>query len=59
MGTLGTQTIISLRNVLIPGAGPVLDLRGLIDMIYVGDHKAFLHTKYKALGLMISEKKIF
>ena len=41
---------ISLRNVLIPGAGTVLDPRGLIDMIYVGDHKALLHTKYISFG---------
>ena len=35
------------------------DPRGMVCRIYVGDHLTLLHTKYLALGLMVSEKKIF
>ena len=31
--------------------------RGLIGRIYVGDHLTLLHTKYVAVGLIVSEKK--
>ena len=47
------------------GKGPgraCMDPRGTVGRIYKEDHYTLLHTKYenmKALGLVVSEKKIF
>ena len=36
-----------------------LEPRGIVGMIYVGDHQALLYTKYISCNLMVMEKKIF
>ena len=41
-----------------PQGVAILDPRGMIGRIYVGDHLTLLHTNV-ALGLIVSEKKIF
>ena len=42
-----------------PRGGAIFDPRGIIGKIYVEDHYILLHTNMKALGLVVSEKKIF
>ena len=43
-----------------PRGGAISDPRGMIGRIYTEDHYTLLHTKnMKALGLVVSEKKIF
>ena len=36
-----------------------MDPRGTVGRIYKKDHYTLLHKKMKALGLVVSEKKIF
>ena len=36
-----------------------MDPRGMVGRIYEEDHYTLLHTKYEALGLVVSEKKLF
>ena len=40
--------------------GPAkLDPNGMVGTIYVGDHQTLLQLNIEAVGLMVSEKKIF
>ena len=42
-----------------PRGGAIFDPRGMLGRIYKEDLYTLLHTNMKALGLVVSEKKIF
>ena len=42
-----------------PRDGAIFDPRGMVGRIYREGHYTLLHTKYEALGLVVSAKKIF
>ena len=44
---------------MTPRGGARIDPRGTVGRIYKEDHYTLLKTNMKALGLVVSEKKIF
>ena len=42
-----------------PKGGAIFDSRGMVGRIYKEDHFTLLYKKYKALSLVVLEKKIF
>ena len=42
--------IVSLWELMTPGAGAIFDPRGMIGRIYIEDHYTLLHTKYESFG---------
>ena len=42
--------IVSLWELITPGAVPFFDPRGMIGRIYIEDHYTLLHTKYESFG---------
>ena len=42
-----------------PWGGAIFDPRGMVCRIYKEDHYTLLHTKMRALGIVVSEKKTF
>ena len=51
--------IVNLRELLTPCSGAISDPRGMLGRIYVKLHITMLHTKYRSLAVVVSEKKIF
>ena len=42
--------IVSLWELLTPGAGAIFDSRGMVGRNYDEDHYKLLHTKYESSG---------
>ena len=42
-----------------PGGGASMNPRGTVGRIYKEDHNLLLHTKMKALGIVVLERHVF